>query len=112
MLLIFLIKKVGASEAALLNMLGISPFTYGLTIKSVYDNGNVFAPEVLDIEDETLIENLQTGIKRIAALSLAIGYPTQASVPHSLANGYKKVLGLGLSLEEYSFEAVAKVRIL
>merc|ERR1712001_70034 len=29
--------KVGMSEATLLNMLGISPFTYGLIVKKVYD---------------------------------------------------------------------------
>jgi large subunit ribosomal protein LP0 len=102
-------SKVGASEAALLNMLNISPFTYGMNITSVYDNGNVFSPSVLDVEDETLIEHVLTGIKNIASLSLAANYPTVASVPHSLVNGYKRVLGLGLSLEEYSFEAVAKV---
>lgn len=29
-------NKVGASEASLLNLLNISPFTYGLTIESIY----------------------------------------------------------------------------
>merc|ERR550519_2170302 len=40
--------KVGASESTLLNMLKISPFTYGLEIEQVYDQGTVFSPEVLD----------------------------------------------------------------
>nr|5IT7_rr Chain rr, 60S acidic ribosomal protein P0 [Kluyveromyces lactis] len=35
-------KRVGASEASLLNLLNISPFTYGLTVVQVYDNGQVF----------------------------------------------------------------------
>ena len=30
-------QKVGASEATLLNMLNISPFSYGLVIQAVYD---------------------------------------------------------------------------
>merc|ERR1712108_20812 len=34
--------KVGMSESALLNMLGISPFTYGLIVKKVYDSGSIF----------------------------------------------------------------------
>src|ERR1700743_3626250 len=37
--------KVGASEATLLNMLNISPFTYGMGIAQVYDHGQTFAPE-------------------------------------------------------------------
>ncbi|MBM0273889.1 50S ribosomal protein L10, partial [Streptococcus suis] len=36
--------KVGASEATLLNMLNISPFTYGLVVQQVYDQGTVFSP--------------------------------------------------------------------
>ncbi|KAK8126223.1 60S ribosomal protein uL10 [Apiospora kogelbergensis] len=35
-------SKVGASEATLLNMLNISPFTYGLGVVQVYDQGNTF----------------------------------------------------------------------
>ena len=90
-------------------MLNISPFTYGMNIKAVYDRGTVFSPEVLDVEDEALISHIMTGIKNIASISLAANFPTVASVPHSLVNGYKRVLGLGLSLEDYSFEAVDKV---
>ncbi len=46
--------KVGASEATLLNMLNISPFSYGLNIQQVYDNGSVYSPEVLDITEDAL----------------------------------------------------------
>ncbi len=46
--------KVGASEATLLNMLNISPFSYGLIIQQVYDNGSVYSPEVLDITEAAL----------------------------------------------------------
>ena len=46
--------KVGASEATLLNMLNISPFSFGLIIQQVYDNGSVYSPEVLDITEDAL----------------------------------------------------------
>ena len=46
--------KVGMSEATLLNMLNISPFTYGLVIVKVYDSGTVFDPFILDITDDEL----------------------------------------------------------
>ena len=47
-------EKVGASEATLLNMLGISPFTYGLVIEKIYDDGSMLDPEILDITNEQL----------------------------------------------------------
>lgn len=102
-------SRVGPSEAALLNMLNISPFTYGLTIVSVYDAGTVFDPSVLDITEEQLVENFVTGIKQVAAVSLALGYPTVAAVPHCIINGYKKVLAVALATE-YSFPLADKVK--
>merc|ERR1719340_466932 len=82
--------KVGMSEATLLNMLKISPFTYGLVVKKVYEAGSVFEPAILDITDDDLKSHVMAGLRNIAALSLAIGYPTAASVPHSIINGLKK----------------------
>merc|ERR1719423_408416 len=69
-------EKVGASEAALLQMLNIKPFHYGLIISQVYDNGAVFSPEILDITDDDILKKFTSGISNIAAASLAIGYPT------------------------------------
>merc|ERR1712117_962693 len=79
--------KVGMSEATLLNMLNISPFSYGLIVLQVFDDGAIFSPKVLDITDEDIKAKFMSGVANIAALSLAIGYPTLASVPHSIANG-------------------------
>ncbi|ORZ34901.1 60S acidic ribosomal protein P0 [Catenaria anguillulae PL171] len=92
-------SKVGPSEAALLNMMNISPFTYGLSVVQVYNDGNAFHPSVLDIDDETLLNHLVEGIRAVAAVSLAIGVPTAASVPHSLINGYKNVLAIALATD-------------
>ncbi|CAI2179184.1 16813_t:CDS:2 [Funneliformis geosporum] len=101
--------KVGASEATLLNMLNISPFTYGMTITQIYDNGNTFSPNILDIEESALLSHLMEGIRRIAALSLQINYPTLASVPHSLINGFKNLLAISVSTD-YTFPASEKIK--
>merc|ERR1712156_1045548 len=92
-------EKVGASEAALLQMLNIKPFHYGLVINSVYDNGAVFSPEILDITDDDIIKKFSSGISNIAAASLAIGYPTVASVPHSIVNGFRNVAAVCLEAD-------------
>uniref|UniRef100_A0A8C6LSJ8 Large ribosomal subunit protein uL10 n=1 Tax=Nothobranchius furzeri TaxID=105023 RepID=A0A8C6LSJ8_NOTFU len=71
--------KVGASEATLLNMLNISPFSFGLIIQQVYDNGSVYSPEVLDITEASLHTRFLEGVRNIASVCLEIGYPTLAS---------------------------------
>jgi len=74
--------KVGASEATLLGLLKIFPFSYGLIIQKVYDQGSVFDPAILDITDEDIKDKFMAGVANVAALCLAIGYPTMASAPH------------------------------
>lgn len=101
--------KVGASEAALLNMLEISPFTYGLSIVQVYDQGNCFPPSVLDIGQETMIKNLMAGISNVAAISLATGYLTTAAVPHLMVQGYKNLIASSLA-STYVIEGAKKLK--
>ncbi|KAL1438100.1 hypothetical protein MTO96_048193 [Rhipicephalus appendiculatus] len=99
---IHLIKKddrVGASEATLLNMLNISPFSYGLKILQVYDSGTVFSPDILDITPEDLRSAFVEGVRNVAAVSLSIGYPTVASVPHSIVNGLKNLIAIAVETD-------------
>lgn len=98
-------NKVGASEATLLNMLNISPFTYGMGIAQVYDGGQTFSPSVLDIKEEQLFAALNSAIQTITTISLATNYPTLPSIIHTLINGYKKVLAVAVETD-YSWEGI------
>jgi large subunit ribosomal protein LP0 len=75
----------------------------------VIENGAIYDPAVLDITDEDMLGAVAAGIANVAALSLAINYPTLASIPHSVINGYKNVLAVALATE-YSFPAADKVK--
>ncbi|KAJ7052597.1 60S acidic ribosomal protein P0 [Mycena amicta] len=102
-------SRVGTSEATLLNMLNISPFTYGMTVVQIFDSGNSFSPSVLDVDEAELIDRFLSGIKTIAAISLALNYPTLVSVTHSLVNAYKNLIAVSLATE-YTFEGAEKVK--
>jgi len=95
-------QKVGSSEATLLQKLSIKPFAYGLTILTVYDEGSIYDAKVLDMSDDDILAKFNAGARRVAAVSLATGIPTLASVPHSLRNGFKRVLSIALATD-YSF---------
>lgn len=103
-------EKVTASQAALLQKLGIEPFTYGLVLKKVYDSGSLFDAKVLDITDDVLKAKFADALAKIASISLAIGIPTKASVPHSIVNAYKAMLAVTLQLENYSFDKADMVK--
>lgn len=100
---------MGSSEAALLSKLGIRPFSYGLTVTSVYDNGSVFSPHVLDLTEEDLVEKFSTRVANITTLSLAISYPTLAAAPHMVINGYKNVLAVAVETE-YDYPLAQQVK--
>lgn len=102
-------NKVGASEATLLNMLNISPFTYGMGISQVYDQGNTFHPSVLDIEESQLLKAFSSAITTIACISLAANFPTLPSVVHSVVNSYKKVLAVAVETE-YSWPEIEELK--
>merc|ERR1712203_693139 len=99
--------KVGQSESTLLNMLKVSPFTYGLVVQTCYDEGSVYDPQVLDITEDDIRSRFMTGVNSIAAVSLKIGYPTIASAPHSIANGLKKLIAVACATD-ITFPAAEK----
>lgn len=101
--------KVGNSEATLLGKLNIKPFSYGLRLLNVYDNGSVYAPSVLDLTDADILARFGQGVLNIAAIGLQIGYPTIATVPHSLINGFKSCVAVTLETQ-YSFKRAEAIK--
>ncbi|KAK5172137.1 ribosomal protein P0 (A0) (L10E) [Saxophila tyrrhenica] len=102
-------SKVGASEATLLNMLNISPFTYGMGIAQIYDQGQTFDSSVLDIEESQLLKAFSSAITTIASISLAMNFPTLPSVMHSVVNSYKNMISVALETE-YEWEAIHELK--
>jgi large subunit ribosomal protein LP0 len=120
-------------------MLNISPFTYGMGISQIYDQGQTFSTDVLDIEESQLLKafssaiaqiaaislasdyptlasinysfaiGMKTSIKNIASISLAANYPTAASVAHSILNSYKNLLAVAVETE-YEWPAISMLK--
>ena len=105
--LVNLIKKgdkVGSSEAALLSKLNIKPFSYGIAIDCIFDQGSQFSVDVLDIDDAQITAKFMAALTKVAALSLELGYPTQASLPHTIGNAFKSIVAITVNLDNYSFK--------
>jgi len=102
-------QRVSLSQAALLQMLGIRPFQYGLKVTTVYDNPAVYPAAVLDLTDADILKKFYRGVSNLAALSLQIGYPTVVSVPHSVANGFKSLLAISIATD-YTFPGSEKIK--
>jgi large subunit ribosomal protein LP0 len=92
-------EKVGPSEAALLQKLKIKPFSYGLALRQIFEDGLVYEPAVLDLSNEDLYKKLASAATKIAQLSLEIGYPTLPSIPHSLTRAFKSLVSIAVTTE-------------
>lgn len=103
-------EKVSRSAAELLIMLNIKPFYYGISVNYVYSNGDVFPAAVLDISMGDIASAFNRAVREVAALCLALNYPTAASVPHSIMDAYKNILAVGLACKDYSWENLGKVK--
>jgi len=101
--------KVTSSHVALLDKLNIRPFSYGCVVSDVYEDGTVYKASILDMSQADLLAKFMSGVHKVAALSLAIGYPTLASLPHLMGNAVKKLVALSL-VTEYEFEFSKKYK--
>jgi len=87
-------ERVTAGQADLLQKLSIRPFTYGLAITQVYDNGSLFDVNVLDITDDTIFGSFSFHSRDVAAIGHALNRPNQASITHSVKYAFKTILAV------------------
>jgi large subunit ribosomal protein LP0 len=96
-------EKVGSSEAALLQMLDLRPFTYGLKLTSVLDDGFVYSAKLLGTTPAELFKAFAAGVSNVAALSLGLNYPSLPAFPHAVMNAYKNLVAICLGTD-YMFD--------
>jgi large subunit ribosomal protein LP0 len=68
-------------------------------VQDVYEDGTVYSAAILDMDEATLLSKFFAGVRHVAALSLAIHYPTAASVSHSLNHAFKGLIAIALETE-------------
>jgi len=88
--------KVTPSHVSLLSKLDIKPFFYSMGVAYVYEDGSVYAASVLDVTPDDLLRRFFSGVTLITALSLRIGIPNIATLPHSIANAFQNMLAIAL----------------
>ena len=103
----FVGEKVGASEAALLQKLDIQPFFYGIKIHHVYDNGAMYSPKVLEMTQEMLEYKIASAASKVAAVSLELGIPSLAALPHNMAKAFNNCVAIAIECADVTFEKAA-----
>jgi len=98
-------EKISASAVALLTKLDIKPFFYGVVTTHVYEDGVVYSADVLDLSQEDLFAKFFAGVRMLAAVSMGAGYPTAATIPSYLHQGFRRLLAVSMSTDYLFNEA-------
>lgn len=103
--------RVTPGQADLLQKLDIRPFTYGLDILTVFDNGSLFSAKILDISDADIINAFTAGARNVAALSFAIGVANITTVPHSIRAAVRAMLSVVVNDDvKFTFKQAEQVQ--
>lgn len=102
-------EKVSASSATLLQKFNMKPFSYGVDVQTVYDDGVVYDANVLDITEEDILKKFSAGVANVAALSRAAGIMTEASYAHVLVEAFKNIVALVID-SDYTFPLMQNIK--
>ncbi|EIJ87226.1 large subunit ribosomal protein LP0 [Nematocida parisii] len=101
-------KRVGHSEAALLSLLGVTPFIYKMKVLYAYSDGKFFDCEYLKITPESVETMVKEAVSTLAALALGAGYVTESTVSQELQIGARNIMALAAAAE-YDMPELASV---
>jgi large subunit ribosomal protein LP0 len=86
--------KINGTQAALLDKLKIYPFEYKMEVRRILQNGSIFDAAVLDLSNDIILAKFKRAVGIQASISLAAGYPTAASAPHTILNAFKNLIAV------------------
>lgn len=82
--------------ASLLSKLGIKPIRAGLSIALGYENGLIYASDIVAIDLEKYRASLLEGYSSSRGLAIEIGYVTKDTAPLIIAKVYREALALAI----------------
>uniref|UniRef100_A0A0A9YGR7 Large ribosomal subunit protein uL10 n=1 Tax=Lygus hesperus TaxID=30085 RepID=A0A0A9YGR7_LYGHE len=83
----------------------MKPFFYGITVKSIFDDGYVYDSSVLDISKSDIYDNFKQGVSKLRYLSLATDYKNPLTVRNSIIQAQTMLIKLALATK-YSTPSV------
>ncbi|MFP4117031.1 MAG: 50S ribosomal protein L10 [Candidatus Aenigmatarchaeota archaeon] len=101
--------EISHEEAEALKMLDMEPMEIGLSIKAVWEGGNVFMPKDLDIDIEEHKEKMKAAYQRAMNLSVNAGYVTEENIEILLSKAWRKAKALALESEYPTEENIGEM---
>ncbi|EJW02557.1 hypothetical protein EDEG_03035 [Edhazardia aedis USNM 41457] len=91
--------KVTPSQANLLSIMGVKAFVFFMKIVNLIEDGHIYEPWVIDIEEDTIKDVTKKAIESVGAVCMATGFSSKLTVPFEMANAYRNVLSVCLAAD-------------
>ena len=95
--------------ASLLSKLNIKPIRAGLTIALAYENGLIYAGELVAIDLETYRQSLTEAFSSSRGLAVFIGYVTKETGPDIIARAYREAMSLAVEAGFFTKETAPMI---
>ncbi len=90
-------EKIKSKLAELLGKLGIEPMETGLNLLAAFEEGTIFLPEILAIDESEVISSIQTAYSSAVALSMNSGYITKETAPLAVSKAHMNAVSLAIN---------------
>ncbi|KYK22781.1 ribosomal protein L10 [Thermoplasmatales archaeon SG8-52-2] len=90
-------EKIPADVAQMLTRLEIFPIEIGMSLHAVFEDGNVFKPDVLDIDIDEFIGKMKLAFNNSFNLAIETGWFNELTIKPLLMKAYSNAISLAIS---------------
>jgi large subunit ribosomal protein L10 len=99
-------ERISPELAMILTRLGIEPMEIGLKLNAAYEDGLIYTPDVLAIDEKQVMTELQTAYVNALNLALNVGVYNQETIGYLLMDASRKALNLAVNAEIFNKETI------
>ena len=92
-------QKIRPEVARVLTRMEILPLTVGLDLRGVLEDGQLYTPEHLALDEDGFRNDLATAASQAHELALRMAYPTRETTPALLGRAQERALALALAAQ-------------
>lgn len=102
-------EKVSLKLSTALNKLGIYPMEAGLILKAVYENGTVYLPEVLHVDETEIFNRFVTAAQEAFNLSVNAAVANNDNIEALLQKAHSEAVNLGVEAVIFETDVMDKL---
>ena len=89
-------EKISTETAQMLTRLEIYPIEIGITLHAVYENGEIFKPDILDINIDEFLGRMKQASTNAFNLAIEAGWPTEDTIQPLINKAYNNAITIAI----------------